>query len=496
MNKNRSIICLPTFIMMMTVTACEDLVDLKPESTISSESFWQNESDVISATYGMYNQFRSTFDVKTVLWGEFRTGFYGQGSSTATDWDDLWNNNMNSSSVGTNWADMYLLINDANLILSKTPEISFTNEAARNHILGQAYFVRAYTYFQIARLWGDAPIVTEGFESTDQNLEPERRPVTEIYDLIKSDVNEALALLGDRESVNFIGRDAANVLKADIYLWTAKVGNGGQNDLLEARAAIDEVLVAGYSLENNFETVFRNEKSPEIIFSIFYSELEPGTGNRNGSRGRNQGGTHPSHITLPSLELTPDEFEDQVPTASAPQWLDLSRYFVDNILMQSANDSRTDITWQSMTTTTGEELSWMNKYVGEVYSGTRLPTTDLIIYRFAEAILFKAEIENALENTGEAIVQLNKIARRAYGTDDYYTGLSADQVDNAILRERLLEFVCEGKSWYDIRRFGKAFALIPSLTGREGENEGNILLFPVAQDVLNRNRSIAQTPGY
>lgn len=482
--------------LVMISSACDDLLELEPESTISSESFWKTEDDVESAVYGMCNQFRSTFDIKSVIWGEFRTGFYGQGSSTATDWNELWNNNMNSASVGTNWSDMYLLINDANLILSKTPAISFTDEATKNHILGQAYFVRAFTYFQTVKLWGDAPIVTEGFESTEQNLEPARSPKSEVFELIKSDLDNAISLMGERESVNYLGADAANMLKADVYLWTAKVESGGQNDFIEAQKAIDNVLGAGYTLESDFEEVFRNEESGEIIFSVFYSELEPGDGSRNGSSGRSDGGTHPSHITLPSIELTPDELEDQVPVYSSSQWLDLSDYFINNVLNPSGTDSRTDVTWRSLSSASGQEVTWINKYIGEVFSGTRLASSDLIIYRFAEAILFKAEIENALGNNTEAINQLNLIAKRAYGVDNYYTALSTAQIDEAIFNERILEFVLEGKSWYDIQRFGKSFEVVPTLVGREGENSGNILLFPVAQDVLSRNRNILQTTGY
>lgn len=482
-------------LLLMVSSACEDLLDQEPESSVSSESFWKTEDDVNSAVYGMYNQFRATFDVKSVITGEFRTGFYGQGSSTATDWNDLWNNNMNSSSVGTNWSDYYLLINDANLILSKTPAIAFKDESAKEHVLGQAYFVRAYTYFKIVKLWGDAPVVTEGFESTDQDLEPPRSSKAQVFEQIKSDLNNATDLLGDRASVNYIGVDAANMLKADVYLWTAKVEGGGENDLLIAQEAVDNVLAAEYMLETDFEQAFRNEASSEIIFSVYYSDLETGSGSRNGSSGRSQNGTHPMHITLPSLELTPDELESQVPAYSSSQWLDLSDYFLNNILKPASVDSRTDVTWRSVSGS-GQSVSWINKYIGEVVSGTRIASSDLIIYRFAEAILFKAEIESALGNTNEAIDQLNKIAKRAYGTDDYYDALSASQVDETILNERILEFVLEGKSWYDILRFQKAFEMIPTLIGREGDNEGNILLSPIAQDVLSRNRSIVQTDGY
>src|SRR5690554_6507661 len=217
--KTKILVIIQSIFLLIGTTACEDMLDLKPVSTISSESFWEEEADVKSALYGMYNQFRSTFDLKTVIWGEYRTGHYGQGSSTATDWNELWENNMNPTVPGTNWSDLYLLINDANLIISKAPDIGFKNEAEKNHILGQAYFVRAFTYFQIVKLWGDAPIVTEGFESTNQDLEPARSSKDGVFAQIKSDIDMAVTLLDERRSVNYIGIDAANMLKADVYLW-------------------------------------------------------------------------------------------------------------------------------------------------------------------------------------------------------------------------------------------------------------------------------------
>ena len=104
---------------------------------------------------------------------------------------------------------------------------------------------------------------------------------------------------------------------------------------------------------------------------------------------------------------------------------------------------------------------------------------------------------NALNNKDVAITNLNKVAKRAYGKDNYYPlTLTKVQVDEAILNERLVEFAAEGKSYIDIVRFGKAFDLITSLKGRSGEKQGNILLFPVNQDVINRNTKVVQTPGY
>ena len=140
---------------------------------------------------------------------------------------------------------------------------------------------------------------------------------------------------------------------------------------------------------------------------------------------------------------------------------------------------------------------WVNKYLGEIVSGTRIGITDTRIYRFAEAILFKAEAMNGLGNIPGAIIELNKIAKRAYGVNNFYPNtLTQTQVNEAILTERLIEFGAEGKSWFDIVRFGKAFQLIPTLVGKENAYKGNILFVPVSPSTITHNPKIVQTLGY
>ncbi len=106
-----------------------------------------------------------------------------------------------------------------------------------------------------------------------------------------------------------------------------------------------------------------------------------------------------------------------------------------------------------------------------------------------------AEIKAASNKIPEAITSLNKVAARAYGITDYYSStLSAEQVNDAILNERLKEFAAEGKLWWDYIRMGVAFQKNPYLKGRE--NEKNVLLWPVSATSINKNPNITQTEGY
>ena len=87
--------------------------------------------------------------------------------------------------------------------------------------------------------------------------------------------------------------------------------------------------------------------------------------------------------------------------------------------------------------------------------------------------------------------------QRAYG-DNYnnhiFVNGSREQNDNSILKERLLELVFEGKRWWDLVRFDKAFEIIPSLQGRSDQK--HLLLFPISIATLSLEPKVVQNPGY
>ncbi|MEH6681487.1 MAG: RagB/SusD family nutrient uptake outer membrane protein [Sediminicola sp.] len=493
------------FILVMASSSCDNDLELTPESSISTSSFWKTEGDVDGAVNGMYSDFRATFDSKILWWGGgFRSGhyFWALGGG-AWDWTKWWENELDATTSRTNWSKFYILINDANLILKHTPDIEFSSETRKNETIGHAYFVRAFAYYWIARIWGDAPLALDSFESPEQELELVRSPASDLFAQAKLDADAAVGLLPDGGTSApkfYANKSAVNMLRADLYLWTAKREGGGAADLQTAKAAVDAVFMAGYGLETNFEEIFRNEASNEIIFTTFYSEFEDSRSEvANDETTRTANGSHPASIALNGVDAVPQEYRGQVPTQNGVRWLGLSEYFLDNILNPATMDSRTDVSWQTFDDngTLSEPLKWINKYTGQTIGSDLYLIDDVILYRFSEAILLKAEIENALGNSSEALAELNKIAARAYGIQDFYGGLTGEDLDNAILNERILEFVLEGKSYFDIVRFGEAFnGRIPSLVGRSGDKSGNILLVPVNQDVINRNTQINQTLGF
>lgn len=467
------------------LTACHGDLDLAQKSEITSLSMWTQESDAASAVRGAYNQLRDAMSTSLPVYGDYRAGLYGGGMMSVVDYDKMAQNILSRDMEGTDWTSFYTTINSCNLVLKHLPEISFVQETDKQTLLANAYFIRAYCYFYIARVWGKAPVLTSGFESDKQaDLYPSRQSEADVYAQVESDINQAVECMPSSVKDKYTASwGAVNMLKADYYLWKAKRLNGGEAALTEAKKAVDAVLSSSYTMEENFADIFglENEQSEEIIFSFNYERNE-------------YTGGYPAYYLAPVQYLEdPSIANNPVPIGSHQQYVSITDEYED-FLSANPADTRTATSFQ-VYQDGSTRWRWINKYLGEWTSETRYFTSDIIVYRLAEAVLFKAEIENALGNTTAAITELNKIAKRAYQTDIYYPStLSKTVVDSAIVDEILKEFVAEGKSWWTLVRFGVAFDRIASLKGRE--NETNILLWPVSSNSINTNPAIEQTEGY
>lgn len=467
-------------------SACHNDLDVLQKSAIISTNMWESENDATAAMYGVFNQLRNALNEDYIHWGDFRAGTIGPGTNYRAAADLLYENVLTgTTSLGTNWRGLYTTINDCNQLIKYTPGISFVNEENRNEILANAYFIRAFCYFYIARIWGDAPLLLEGFESEKQDgLFPERGSVSLIYNQIAVDIDQALDLMPASVNARKTGSQGAiNMLKADYYLWMAKTRDGGMAALTAAEEAVDAVLGdTNYELLSNYATVFNTKGNREIIFSLHFEKDE-------------YEGGYPQDYLIPLQFFISDEdlIETEVKIGSHAQWYCFSTE-LQQLLLENSGDKRTPVSFGSFTDTDMDvTYKWINKFPGEWLNGTRYFTSDIPIYRFSEAILFKAELNSALGKDG--VTELNKIAQRAYGETNYYpASLSGTALDEAILTERLKEFAAEGKSWWDYIRLGFAFTKIPSLVGRQDET--NILLWPVNAGTLNGNPNIEQTEGY
>lgn len=487
-------ILIATLAASAALCSCHGDLNVVQPSQFTSASMWTSESDFNSAINGMYSQFRVTFNSLVECYGDYRTNLYGKGKISNKDYDFMALQTLERNIEGTNWADIYTTINYANLILKHSGDISFASESNKNNILANAYFVRAYCYFTLARVFGDVPLLTSGFESDGQSdINPTRTAAAEVFAQVESDLTAAGTLLTTGTSLHKASPAAINMLKADYYLWKAKCLDGGSTALNSAKTAVDAVLNnSSYQLQSKFSGVFgvANESNSELIFTIVMDRSEY------------TGGAASLYL------LNVADIQDKSLTnnpyliGSHAQYVSLTDDYV-TFLKSDSRDSRFAVSYIEGIENAGDPDDDMHhhkviiKFPGEWINETRVFSSDIIIYRLAEANLMKAEIENALGNSSSsngALFYLNRIAKRAYGVDNYYTDTSNSAITTAIVDETLKEFVAEGKSWWTMIRNGQAFSRISTLAAKQSQK--NILLWPVADACMNTNPNIVQTEGW
>ncbi len=469
---------------------CDKDLEIDPISTISFNSFYKTEDDAQLAINGMYAQFRNVAN-SFYLYGDERAD-----NTVQTDLgtgNDANRNTLKPTTDGADWGGFYRLINDANLILRFVPDIEFVNESDKNQILAEAAFARAWGYFMIARSWGDAPMLTEGFTSSEQEgIFPETRSsVDALFDQIKSDLDKAIAEFPDSgiSSAYRASQPAAYALKADVYLWTAKRMGGSTADLNIALEAINNAIAnSGTTLLDNYANVFRTtEATQEDVFSIYFDVIEQADGGFFAGR---------YNLSDSFYNQLPPETREVVPfIQNSVRFYSPSETFRNQITANAggATDNRQILYFLDFTDAVGAELSILNKYQGmETSPGVRQFTDDYKIYRLGGLILMKAEILNGLGQTAEAVIELNKTRNRA-GIGDYVGPINQADINDAILAERGVELGFEGKRWFDLIRFGKAFELVPTL---QGQTDEGILLWPLSTTTLSLNPALNQNPFY
>lgn len=142
---------------------CHGDLDIMQDNKLSASNMWKEESDATSATYGLYVYLRSALKSMNdiyLCWGELRNGLWGPGTHNTlngVDQSQVRTSTMSSVNEYADWTALYTTVNQANLVIRHVPAMGL-KEKPRAFCLGNAHFIRAYCFFQIARIWGDAPL--------------------------------------------------------------------------------------------------------------------------------------------------------------------------------------------------------------------------------------------------------------------------------------------------------------------------------------------------
>ncbi|MCF3109653.1 RagB/SusD family nutrient uptake outer membrane protein [Niabella sp. CC-SYL272] len=472
--------CLLIFLGLLFLSACEKLIDIKPDSAITAENYWNAEGDVTGYLTGIYTKYRDVMNNTYYL--EDRGDAFGPGLESGMS--SAWQQNLTPQNA-PNWLDFYNVVHHCNLVLKYAPGISFSREDDKNRVLAQVKFIRAHIYFTLLRCWGDVPVVTEPTESATTPL-PARAKAAEVVSFILKNIDEAIGAFPEDniKDKDLASKQAAYALKADVLLWKAKVLGGGSTDLAEAIVAVDKAAV-GLSLEDDFSKIFStdNRKGREVLFALHFAKDE-------------KSDQYSKQLKPRDIFVQAALNKNDIPYAVSGA---RSQYAPSDKLQQAfkmnANDKRTNASFIIATGANNAVIGvFDNKMRGTVYPDNRYYDNDIIVYRLGELILFKAEALAALGRTTEAITELDKIRTRA-GIGNYKGAADQGSVEREILNERFRELYLELKRWPDLLRFH--FEGVIDVRAEVANMNGSVpLFFPIPKAQIDINPNLTQTEGY
>ena len=449
MQKIIKILALP-LVLLLVLSGCKKMLDVPPLSSITEQTYFTNEGDFDPYVTGIYSYMRSF--ANNVTYGTER----GEELISALNsrFTVAWSQTLSPSSGAIDYNNWYKAIGNCNLLFDKIQAFPFSSSPdTKKRILAETYCLRAYTYFHLTRIIGDAPLMLQAV--VDENVPLlARSSAADVMKQINSDVDSAILLFKSVSGFSAktypskyrFAYGSAQALKAEAKLWSGKVLGGGDADFNDAVAAIGEVEASGVSLNADFKNVtgIRAATNPEVVLAAYYQRDETGA---------NYGLNALPYLTGVQGALNLDSLPYAATTTNG-----LGAYQISTksrgLFSAYPNDKRIPYTWVTERQASGPKISWITKLPGTKYTDDRVSDNDVIIYRLADVALMKAEAYAALNNTADAITYLNKVRVRT-GNGNYSGATDKATVEMEILNERGRELFFENKRWYDLVRFHK-----------------------------------------
>lgn len=519
------------YIYILTVllgfSACEDnLLTPKQVDLVYNEVYWSSEMDAEKAVLGVYSLYRGLMvNAQMYNRGDVTTGFmqrgWNGGSSDALyrpgNFSDVSGNQKSwgGYEAYADWHGFYKVIAQANLVISQIANMSddLFAEGSKEALLGEAYFLRALTYYNIACIWGNAPLVIKSIESSEQVIDADnllinqaRSTDIEIIDLVLSDTENAIKMLkyGALGSAIRASKGSAQALSGYANLWMAflkeRDGQPYETHIAAAVKVLEEVVqnggysLADYSSSASVHDMFQGQSS-EAVF-----ELNISSGQGESYRVDNGG------IEFLTCKLVPLDGDESKDRASNINYVPFSKKVF--IYPEYPNDARADLFWDawesnyeepfsdvSQVATDRNMVTWMTKFASFVVDPAGqwneyvayFAESNIPVFRFTGVKLLLAEAYVKNNEPGKAVPIINEIRARA-GLDAY---AGTGDILSEVLQQRTSELIGEGKIFFDYVR-NNHFQNVPAMTPERYAQEG--YYWPVSSNILTRNKDVQQTP--
>jgi len=457
MKKIILIIC----VISLTFSGCVDL-DQHPQSFLTPETLVYDKATMESLTNGLYRD----------LWGgnyEFncRSQILGLGADDIitglmirrhTMFDELQvttTNKDQNDDVRCMWQNMYKLARAATTLIEYIPPSTIETEDVKKPYLGEAYFMRAFAYYQLVRYYGDIPIFFESTHGIDiygnTGNSIVRAGVEAVYDeVIVPDLKKAIELLSDKSRSgdnSRVSRVAAMTCLSDVYLTMAGWPLKKTEYYAAARDTAYSIITKNtnnHRLIDNYSDLWLEETKSDNTEHIFALNM--------------------SSLYNMSSQYGKSYYAIEEATGSA--WAD---YLADSCFYERfPNDTRKDFNFVTRFQISTDPVRYLDfkrssmrspaiaKY--RDYGSVASAQSDGImpIFRWAEVLLIYAEAQNEADGSPNALAYecLNTVRKRAVGggTYDEATNMTKSEFAKAVFDERGWEFFAEFKRWFHLVR--------------------------------------------
>ena len=393
----------------------------------------------------------------------------------------------------------YIGINRSNAVIKKIPECDFDQEL-KDQYLGEAYFLRAYNYFNLVRNFGLVPMQYSVVGTLDQTSAPLAENLDQVYDLILGDCRRAAELMDAYESPRMgrVDRVAAQSLAAKAYLYVASAKEHGvklyrdmKRDvamMYDSAAYFADRVVNGqnvYRFDSKLLDIYDVEKAngPEHIFLMAMDR----SGTSEGEYSKISKMFIP-YIDGATIYLRQGDSDSFIPSHDGWGEYQTTSEFYNSF---DENDlRRKHLICDKVYNAAGEvtasypenfQYPFSRKYIDPQFIGDKTSTRPFLI-RFSDVALILAE---AVGPTAEGYRLVNFIRNRA-GLPDLTPGLGTGDFREAVYRERSFELSFEGDRMYDIRRFNR----VSEIEAAKGMSEDDVTFYPIPQAEINLNGSL------
>ena len=277
MNKFNILIAM---LVWLNFCGCSDFLEEDPKGKLTSDNFYNSESDARQAINGVYRRLSDSwvtgYNIKQIPNDLLKRASWDEASGLSN-----FTYGSENTYIAGMWQNHYAVIKDCNSVIDN---VTANKEKINNweRYVGQAHGIRAFLYFDLVRWFGDVPLVLTDTKSLD-GLEVTRTPQKEVFRQIIEDFEYCISHTMDKGDTSKgyqygrLTKDACHGFLAKVYLWLGSVAQrdgkeilGNAADNFEKSLEHSSAVIQGgrYKLVDYYPDVFNaktRDKAPDEV---------------------------------------------------------------------------------------------------------------------------------------------------------------------------------------------------------------------------------------